>query len=154
MFRGTHTAKVEESGRLKLPTDFKDLLDAAGITQFYITSTNGKSAEIWPLGEWEKREARLAELGDMDEAADRYLKMTSYYGQQTKIDSQGRMVLPQILRAAAKLNGEVGVMGKITYLEVYNLAQFEADLPANAVTAEDRKAIKAMLSGRGAARDV
>ena len=29
MFRGNHPAKIEESGRLKVPVPFKQLLDAA-----------------------------------------------------------------------------------------------------------------------------
>ncbi len=60
MFRGNHPAKVDEKGRLKLPAAFKQLLDAQNVTQFYITSADGKCAEIWPLPEWEKREAQLA----------------------------------------------------------------------------------------------
>ena len=55
MFRGNHPAKVDEKGRLKVPAAFKQLLEAQNDTQFYITSQDGKSAEIWPLREWEKR---------------------------------------------------------------------------------------------------
>ena len=39
-------------------------------------------------------------------------------------------------------------MGKINYLEVHNLALFEESLPAKALTAEDRKAVAALLSRR------
>lgn len=52
MFRGNHPAKVDEKGRLKVPSAFKQLLDAQHVTQFYVTSSDGKSAEIWPLPEW------------------------------------------------------------------------------------------------------
>jgi MraZ protein len=52
MFRGNHPAKVEENGRLKLPVPFKQLLDAANVTDLYVTSEDGKRAQIWPLGEW------------------------------------------------------------------------------------------------------
>ena len=38
------------------------------MTQFYVTSTDGKSAEIWPLPEWEKREEQLADSSTMDDA--------------------------------------------------------------------------------------
>ena len=62
MFRGNHLAKIDEKGRLKLPSAFKQLVDAAHVTQFYVTSTDGKSAEIWPLPEWEKREEQLAKM--------------------------------------------------------------------------------------------
>src|SRR5208337_1281960 len=146
MFRGNHPAKVDEKGRLKLPAAFKQLLDAQNVTQFYITSTDGKSAEIWPLPEWEKREQQLAEFSTLDDAVQKYITLTSYYGQQVELDSQARLLLPQILRSAAKLDAEVTVFGKMSYLEVHNREIFERSLPANELTAEDRKAMAAILS--------
>jgi len=138
MFRGNHPAKIDEKGRLKLPAAFKQLVDAANVTQFYVTSTDGKSAEIWPLPEWEKREAALAESSDMDDAVKKYLNLTSYYGQQVEMDNQARILLPQILRNSAKLDAEVTVFGMRVYLEVHNREEFERNLQANAMTAEDR----------------
>jgi MraZ protein len=148
MFRGNHPAKVDEKGRLKLPSAFKQLMDAANVTQFYVTSTDGKSAEIWPLPEWEKREDQLAESSTMDDAVRKYLNLTSYYGQQVEMDNQARLLLPQILRSSAKLDAEVTVFGMRTYLEVHNREIFERNLPANELTAEDRKAMAAILSHR------
>jgi len=146
MFRGTHPAKVEESGRFKLPVPFKELLDAADISQLYVTSEDGKSAQLWPLREWEKMEALLAKHSAMNESVAKYVERTSYYGQQVKMDSQGRFVLPQILRGAARLEGDVAVMGKITHLAVHNRALFEDNLQANALTAEDRRVVAGILS--------
>jgi MraZ protein len=148
MFRGNHPAKVDEKGRLKLPAAFKQLLDAQHVAQFYITSVDGKSAEIWPLAEWERQENLLAESSTMDDAVAKYLNLTSYYGQQVEMDTQSRVLLPQILRAAARLDAEVAVMGKINHLQVHNLALFEESLPANALTPDDRKAVAALLSRR------
>jgi MraZ protein len=144
MFRGNHPAKVDDKGRLKLPAAFKLLVDAGCVSHFYITSTDGKSAEIWPLPEWEKREQLLAPYS-MDESVQRYLDATSYYGQQIQIDIQGRLLLPQILRGSATLNDDVVVLGKMTYLEVVNREHFENRLKANEVTSEDRKAVAAIL---------
>ncbi len=149
MLRGNHPAKIDDKGRLKLPAAFKQLWDAQHVAEVYITSANGKSAEIWALPEWEKQEALLAASSTMDEAVDKYLDMTSYYGQQVEIDSQARVLMPQILRGAAKLDAEVAVMGKINHLEVHNLALFVESLPAKALTPDDRKAVAALLSRRG-----
>jgi MraZ protein len=148
MFRGNHPAKVDEKGRLKLPSAFKQLVDAAHVTQFYVTSTDGKSAEIWPLPEWEKLEEQLADSSTMDDAVKKYLNVTSYYGQQVEMDNQARLLLPQILRSSAKLDAEVAVFGMRTYLEVHNREKFEANLEANQLTADDRKAMAALLSRR------
>jgi MraZ protein len=151
-FRGNHPAKVDEKGRLKLPAAFKQLVDAEHVTQFYITSKNGESAEIWPLPEWEKQEQKFEEDESiaLNDSVQRYITMTSYYGQQVEMDNQGRLLLPQILRGAAKLDAEVPVVvfGKLKYVEVCNREMFEANLPANTVTAEDRMAIAAILSRR------
>jgi MraZ protein len=149
MYRGNHPAKVDEKGRLKLPAAFKQLVDAANVTQFYITSTDGESAEVWPLPEWEKQEALLAESSTMDEAVDKYLNLTSYYGQQVEMDNQARVLLPQILREAAQLDGEVAVLGKLFYLKVQNLRKLEESLSANAITAENRLSLGPILKRRG-----
>jgi MraZ protein len=149
MYRGNHPAKVDEKGRLKLPAAFKQLVDAANVTQFYITSTDGESAEVWPLPEWEKQEALLAESSTMDEAVDKYLNLTSYYGQQVEMDNQARVLLPQILREAAQLDGEVAVLGKLFYLKVQNLRKLEESLSANAITAENRQSLGPILKRRG-----
>jgi len=149
MFRGNHPAKVDEKGRLKLPAAFKQLLDAQHVTQFYITSTDGVKAEIWPLPEWEKIEARLAEHSTMNDAVEKFLNLTSYYGQQVEMDNQTRVTLPQILRNAAKLDAEVVVMGKIDHLEVHNQTMFEANLPSNSLTADDRQTVAAIRKGQG-----
>jgi MraZ protein len=148
MFRGNHPAKVDEKGRLKLPAAFKQLVDAQHVTQFYVTSVDGKSAELWPLPEWEKREEQLAESSTLDDSVKKYLNLTGYYGQQVEMDSQARLLLPQILRSAASLDAEVTVIGMRTYLEVHNRLVFEQNLPINELTAEDRKAMAAILSRR------
>jgi len=147
-FRGNHPAKVDPKGRLKLPSGFKELLDEAGIAQFYITSTDGKKAEIWPLPEWEKQEELLAESSTMDDAVEKYLNLTSYYGQQVEMDKEGRVLLPQILRGKASLNAEVAVLGKLHYLEVHDLKVIEQSVSTNALTVEDRLSLAATLKRR------
>jgi MraZ protein len=139
MFRGNHPAKVDEKGRLKLPSAFKALVDAATVTQFYVTSPDGNSAQIWPLPEWERREAQLGESSEMDEAVQKYLSFTSYYGHQVGMDQQARILLPQILRSEAKLDDqEAVVIGMGNYVEVHNRKAFEDKMAANRLTAEDR----------------
>jgi len=147
VFRGNNPAKVDDKGRLKIPSGFKTLLDAANVAQFYITSTDGKSAEIWPLPEWEKRERKLAQHSNMNKAVQKYLSLTSYYGQQVEMDSQSRVVLPQILRDKASLNAEVVVLGKLVYLEVQNERDFAGRVESIEMTDEDFEALSVITGG-------
>jgi MraZ protein len=149
VFRGNNPAKVDDKGRLKIPSAFKTLLDAANVTELYITSTDGRKAEIWPLPEWEKREKLLAEESNMNDAVEKYLNLTSYYGQQVEMDSQSRVVLPQKLRDRGKLDAEVVVLGKLVYLEVQNEKEFELSLGAYEMTADDRKSVAAIVRKNG-----
>jgi MraZ protein len=150
VFRGNNPAKVDDKGRLKIPSAFKTLLDAANVTELYITSTDGRKAEIWPLPEWEKREKLLVEnSNNLDDAVEKYLNLTSYYGQQVEMDSQSRVVLPQKLRDKGKLDAEVVVLGKLVYLEVQNEKEFEQRLGAYEMTADDRKTVAAIVRLNG-----
>ena len=129
-----------------MPVAFKQLLDAANDTQFYITSVDGKKAEIWPLREWEKREQKLLRSSTMNDAVEKYLGLTSYFGQQVEMDNQGRVLLPQILRTTGKLDAEVAVMGTIDHLVVQNLADADESVSANKMTVEDRRAVNAIIT--------
>src|SRR3978361_1806638 len=108
MFRGNHPARVDEKGRLKVPADFKALLsgDPEAKQVFYITSKDGKRAEVWPLKAWEEVEARLAKIPNMNPAKQKFLDVTSYYGAMAEMDNQGRVLIPQLLRESAKVGGK------------------------------------------------
>ena len=99
------------------------------MTQFFVTSRDGRCAEIWPLPEWEKVEERFAKVSALDDAVEEYMNLVNYYGQQVEMDNQGRVLLPQILRNKARLDGEVTVMGMVKFLEVHNRETFEKSLP-------------------------
>ncbi|GGA65734.1 transcriptional regulator MraZ [Edaphobacter acidisoli] len=128
MFRGNHPTRVDEKGRLKLPADFKRRVDEVYGPQFYITSLDGKRAQIHPLKEWEKIEAQVAKLSSMDPVRKKFLDVTNYYGQMAEMDAQGRLLIPQLLRETAKVVGEVNVLGSQTFLEVVNAEMFKAEV--------------------------
>jgi MraZ protein len=147
MYRGNHPAKVDEKGRLKVPSAFKALLDASSVTQFFVTSTNGKSAEIWPLPEWEKVEQKLLKVSALDPAVEQYLNLVNYYGQQVEMDSQGRILLPQLLRTKARLDAEVNVMGKLKFIEVHNQEIFAKEqLPPEGLSPENKQKVSGLLN--------
>jgi MraZ protein len=132
---------VDEKGRLKMPADFKRRVDELYGPQFYITSKDGKRAEIYPLKEWEAIEAKLAGIPSMNPAKKKFLDVTNYYGQMSEMDSQGRLLLPQILRESAKVLGDVVVLGSQTMLEVVNHDAFKAELEAQPLNETDMAAL-------------
>jgi MraZ protein len=145
MFRGNHPTRVDEKGRLKLPAEFKRLVDEGYGTQFYITSKDGRTAEIYPLPEWQKSEEKLAVIPSLNAAKKKFLDRVNYYGQMSEMDAQGRVLLPQILRESARLTGDVVVFGVQTYLEVANHDEFKQSMDTDPLTAQDQE----ILAGFG-----
>ncbi len=141
MFRGNHPTRVDEKGRLKVPADFKRLLDERHSNQFYITSRDGRVAEVYPMDEWQRIEEKLAKVSNFNEAKKKFLARTNYYGQVVEIDAQGRVLLPSLLRESADLKGEVAVLGNLTYLEVRNMEAFRKEMQENPFTADDAKTL-------------
>jgi MraZ protein len=140
MFRGNNPARVDEKGRLKVPADFKRLIDEKYSAEFYITSRDGRVAEIYPVEEWRRIEEKLAKLSNFNPSKKKFLNKVNYYGQMVEMDAQGRLLMPQILREAAGIRGDVAVYGNLTYLEVRNL-EVSKQLAEEQFTTEDEKTL-------------
>jgi MraZ protein len=141
MFRGNHPTRVDDKGRLKVPAEFKRVIDEKYGTQFYITSLDGKVAQIYPFEEWERIEQKLANLSTFNPTKKKFLTRVNYWGQQVEMDGQGRLLIPQLLRENAAIKGEVAVLGNLTYLEVRNLATLQTEIETESFTAEDEKTL-------------
>ena len=137
MFRGNHPTRVDEKGRLKVPAEFKRVIDEKYAAKFYITSLDGKIAKVYPFEEWEQIEQKLNAVSDFNPSKKKFLDITNYYGQVVEMDGQGRLLMPGLLREAAEIKGEVAVVGNLRYLEVRNMEAYKAQLLENPFTAED-----------------
>lgn len=141
--RGNSPATVDEKGRLKLPSSFKAELETfaqgeeGGALRHYLTSLDGRSARLYPMPVWESIEARLSALPSTSPAKRKFLETTAYFGSEVEPDSQGRFVIPPILREAAQLMGEVAVLGQMDHLALWNKAGFERRLAAEPLGADD-----------------
>ncbi len=141
MFRGNNPTRIDEKGRLKLPAEFKRQIDESYGTQFFITSRDGRRAEIYPMQEWEKFEAKLAAIPNFNPAKKKLMERINYYGHTTEMDTQGRLLVPQLVREELNVSGDVNVFGMQTYFEIANRDAFKANMDANPMTAEDEESL-------------
>jgi len=141
--RGNCPAKVDEKGRLKIPAVFLDELKEYG-NHFYVTSTTGETARIYPMKIWSGIEDRLASLPSTNRAKKKFLMRTSYYGQTVEMDGQGRILLPAVLREAAQTKGEVDVLGALDHLEVTNHTRMADQLKNDPYTDKDDEALEGL----------
>jgi len=141
MLRGNYTARIDSKGRLKVPTLFRRYVAEKYGSALYLTSLTGECVRIYPMPEWEAIEQRLALLPSMDPARRKFLDRTNYYGQQSAMDTQGRVLIHPLLRKSAQVVGDVAVLGYLTYLEVWELDKFQQRMLSDPYTEEDEAAI-------------
>ena len=140
MLRGNYPAKVDSKGRLKIPSAFMSTLQDYG-DEYFVTSENGDRARVYPMKVWREIEEKLARISGHNATKQKFLNRTNYYGQVVKMDRQGRVLIPPVLREAAEMKGEVDVLGHLTFLEVWNHTRFIENLKGNPITADDWKTL-------------
>ncbi len=130
-------ATVDAKGRLKIPTAFKTELEVYG-PDFFVTSLDGQFAEVYPFPVWRDIEDKLAALPSTNKPKKKFLHRANYWGQQVRIDAQGRILIPSQLRESAAVRGEVAVIGQLDHLDVWNNERFrEQQIESNPLTDAD-----------------
>lgn len=143
MLRGNHSARIDDKGRLKIPSQFRGHVEEQYGTGLFVTSLTGDYVRIYPMAVWEAVEAKLAALPTTNPSRVKFLDSVNYYGQVAEIDGQGRVLIPPRLRETAAISGDVDVLGVLTYLDVWNHERFAARIAQSRLTDEDLEALAA-----------
>lgn len=141
MFRGNAPARIDEKGRLKVPTAFRSLLESKYGRELFLTSLTGEYVRVYPMPVWLENEQKLSEVPSTNPAKLRYLDRVNYYGQLSELDSQGRVLIPVRLREAATMSGDVDVLGLYNYLDVWNHDRLLTKMQREPYTDDDARAL-------------
>ena len=115
-------ARVDDKGRLKLPSEFLEYLKKLGVDKVFITSLDREVARIYPIPVWKGNENFFGTAGDLAELAEDVAYIAKVFGGDSEIDAQGRVLLPAALRRELEMesqqvfldcyNGRINVAGK------------------------------------------
>jgi MraZ protein len=144
-FRGSAPARLDEKGRLKVPNVFRHQIEEAFGAELFVTSLHGREILLYPLPIWRALEEKLASLPAIHRAKTRFLERVNYFGQQASLDGQGRVLVPQIVRDAAKLPPDVVVTGNIDHLVVSDRAALASRIASEEFSAEDYDSLSKLL---------
>ena len=141
MFRGNAPAKIDDKGRLKVPTTFRALLEGKYGRDLFLTSLTGEYVRIYPMPVWLELEQKLSAVPSTNPAKLRFLDRVNYFGSAGELDTQGRVLIPFRLRDAAPMSGDVDVLGQFNYLDVWNHERFLSKLQREPYTDDDARAL-------------
>ncbi len=118
MFLGSYQHNLDEKGRLMIPARFRETLDGGA----YITQGFDRCLMVM-TGEYFRQVIdQLNTISLTDPNARLLRRMILGNAFQVDIDKVGRVLVPQMLREFARLNGEAIVAGQGEYFEVWSPA--------------------------------
>jgi MraZ protein len=141
-----YPGRLDEKGRLKLPSVFQQYVGALAEKRLFVTSLDRRTAQLYPIAIWRKNENFLEEYRENP----RHTRIAEFnandLGQDAEMDSQGRVLFPQELRQALGLEnspvrlfatrtGRIDVLSDARYQEMRRQA---AEAPEEAFEALQR----------------
>lgn len=137
MLRGNYFTRIDEKGRIKLPSELRGFIESKWGNMLYITSLDGVEVKLFPMPVWEEIERRIEKAPSMNPAIIKFTDLSSYYGRSVAFDRQGRALIQPLLRQTADLDGDAVLLGKHTHLTLWNRKRFEELRVASPLTIDE-----------------
>jgi MraZ protein len=104
--RGFFPTRVDDKGRLKLPSVIAEYIGELGDQKVFVTTVDGSSARIYPISAWRRNEILLEEDGEDTELKEDVAFVAYHFGADSDVDAQGRVLIPTELRRMLRMEGE------------------------------------------------
>ena len=121
-FTGDFRHSVDPKGRLVLPARHRDRLQLGG----FLTKFSGGCLAVFTAAEYELVVNRLREQARTGELSIETIRQVAASTIDVKPDGQGRVLVPEPLRAWAGIESDVVVAGMFNHIEIWALSKWEA----------------------------
>jgi MraZ protein len=119
-FRGINNLALDTKGRMAMPSRYRDrILESCG-GRLVITVDRDHCLLVYPLPEWEIIETKLIELPSLNQQARLLQRLLIGYATECELDSQGRILLPTMLREFARLDKKIVLIGQGKKFEIWD----------------------------------
>lgn len=122
MFMGEFQHSVDDKSRLIVPAKFREGLGE----HFVATKGLDTCLFVYPMDEWKSIETKLKELPFTRADARAFVRFFFSGATECELDKQGRILIPDNLRAYAKIDRECMVIGVSSRVEIWARAEWEA----------------------------
>lgn len=116
MFIGEYYHSLDSKGRLIIPGKLREELGE----EFVITKGLDNCLFVYPMEEWEVLEKKLKDLPMTNRSARAFVRFFFSGATIVSTDKQGRVLLPQSLRAYGNLEKDAVIIGVATRVEIWN----------------------------------
>jgi len=126
MFRGINSVLLDTKGRIKLPARHRRLLPTDKAIEVVVTiDTESPCLLLYPIQEWELIEEKLQALPSFNPAARRIQRLLIGHATDLELDTNGRILLPALLRDYAHIEKDIRVIGQGRKLELWSAKEWD-----------------------------
>lgn len=121
MFRGINAVNIDTKGRFAIPTRYRDALQNHADSQLVVTiDTEASCLLLYPFPEWEIIERKIEALPSFNKAARRIQRLLIGHATELELDSQGRLLIPPLLREYAAIEKRLMLVGQGKKFELWS----------------------------------
>jgi MraZ protein len=125
-FAGSEQHALDHKGRLIVPARFRERLGSP----FVLTITPPDPClALYPTATWIEFCGRLEAVPNKDERYRRYLRYLFSHSEEVNADSQGRVVVPALLRQYAGIERQIVSVGLLTRIEIWAKERYDFQKP-------------------------
>lgn len=121
MFIGEYAHTIDPKKRLALPSKFRGELGSKVV----VTRGLDNCLFVYPMKVWEDIATKLGTLPVGEASTRSFIRMMLAGAADVDVDSQGRILLPEYLKADGDLKKDVTIVGLFNRLEIWDTAQWK-----------------------------
>ncbi len=119
-FFGVYQHAIDAKGRTSLPSKFREVLSAQGADKLFVTPDLFDAClSAFAPAQWIAFTEKVARLPQFDPTVRHLVRSVVAPAQECPVDKVGRLLIPEQLRAHAKLEGEVTWAGSVEKIEIW-----------------------------------
>jgi transcriptional regulator MraZ len=120
IFRGINNLALDAKGRMAIPSRYRDRLMESCGGRLIVTVDRDRCLLVYPQHEWEVIEAQLASLPSLNKQSRLLQRLLIGHATEAELDSQGRILLPTMLREYAGLDKKCVLIGQGKKFEIWD----------------------------------
>ncbi len=120
LFRGINNITVDAKGRMAMPARYRERLMEGCGGRLVVTVDPDHCLSVYPLPEWEIVESKLNALPSFNKQVKSLQRLLMSNACELDMDTQGRILLPVMLREFADLKKKAVLTGQGKKMEIWS----------------------------------
>lgn len=128
MFQGATELNLDAKGRLTVPTEHREALNATAEGRLVITAHPHRCLLVYPRPAWEPIRTQIMSYSSLERQTSMVQRLLVGFAKDVEMDAAGRVLVSPELRRYASLDKQVMLVGQGSHFELWSLEAWEQQI--------------------------